>query len=93
MRQRASARSCAWAGTRPFDYALFAGGQAHVFFALARIATSVRDSRATVHGGSGRFQAVGRGGRDARLSLLDPASLLAIQVVSGGGGIRTPEGT
>jgi hypothetical protein len=34
----------------------------------------------------------GRGGLEARLSFLDPASLLAIRVVSGGGGIRTPEG-
>jgi hypothetical protein len=40
----------------------------------------------------GAVSAAGRGGLEARLSLLDPASLLAIRVVSGGGGIRTPEG-
>ena len=48
-----------------------AAGQAHASFALARIATSVRDSRATVHGGSERFQAVGEAG-------LRPASLCLI---------------
>ena len=56
------------------------------------IATSVCDSRATVDGGSERFQAVGEAGLRPASVLLDPASLLAIRVVSGGGGIRTPEG-
>jgi hypothetical protein len=66
-------------------------GQAHAFFALARAATSLRDSRATVDGGSERFQAVGEAG-------LRPASLCLILHrcwrfrLSGGGGIRTPEG-
>jgi hypothetical protein len=68
-----------------------AAGQALAFFGLARIATSVRDSRATVHGGSERFQAVGEAGLRPASLLLDPASLLAMRVVSGGGGIRTPE--
>jgi hypothetical protein len=56
MRQRAVARSCA----RPFAYdrAFAAGGLAHAFFGFARIATSLRDSRATVDGGWAWFQAV-----------------------------------
>ena len=41
---------------------------------------SVRDSRATVDGGSERFQAVGEAGLRPASLLFDPASLLAIQV-------------
>jgi hypothetical protein len=51
-----------------------------------------RDSRATPHGGSERFQAVGEAGLTPASLLLDPASLQPIRVVSGGGGIRTLEG-
>jgi hypothetical protein len=55
-----------------------------------RNGTPLRDSRATLHGGSERFQAVGEAGSRPASFLLDPASLQPIRVVSGGGGIRTP---
>jgi hypothetical protein len=88
------ARTSALAGRPPvrLDHRAPLLTRAHTFFALARIAMSVRDSRATVHSGWERFQAVGEAGLRPASVLLDPASLLVIRVVSGGGGIRTPEG-
>jgi hypothetical protein len=74
------------------DHALAAGGHAHALVGLARNAAPLRDIRATVHGGSKQFQAVGEAGLAPASVLLDPASLQPIRVVSGGGGIRTPEG-
>jgi hypothetical protein len=59
---------------------------------LARNAAPLRDSRATIHGGSKQFQAVGEAGLRPASVLLNPASLQPIRVVSGGGGIRTLEG-
>ena len=50
----------------------------------------MRDSRAKVHGGSERFQAVGEPGLRPASFLLDPASLLATRVVSGGEGFEPP---
>src|SRR5215207_2806924 len=87
------ARSCARFGPRPF-----ASTKRAPCYPSARILRpcSDRDVGARQSRDSPRrFRAVSRGGRgglEARLSLLDPASLLAIQVVNGGGGIRTPEG-
>src|SRR5215207_5566513 len=87
------ARSCARVGPRPF-----ASTKRAPCYPSARILRpcSDRDVGARQSRDSPRrFRAVsggGRGGLEARLSLLDPAWLLAIQVVSGGGGIRTPEG-
>jgi hypothetical protein len=94
VRQRAVARSCARVGPPPFlsTNVRRCWPGARVLRSCARIATSVRDSRATVHGGSERFHAVGEAGFLPASLLLAPASLLAIRVVSGGGGIRTPEG-
>ena len=94
LRQRAVARSCARVGPPPFlsTNVRRCWPGARVLRSCARIATSVRDSRATVHGGSERFHAVGEAGFLPASLLLVPASLLAIRVVSGGGGIRTPEG-
>jgi hypothetical protein len=62
------------------------------FSGIAVNATPLRDSRATLHGGSERFQAAGEAGSRPASLLLDPASLPGIRVVSGGGGIRTLEG-
>src|SRR5215218_1894670 len=87
MRQRAVARSGARAGRPPCA----AGGQAHAFFGRSERDVAARQSRDT-HGGCERSQAVGEAGLTPASVLLDPASLQPIRVVSGGGGIRTPEG-
>jgi hypothetical protein len=55
--------------------------------AIARVAGPLRESRATLHGGSERLQAMGEAGLMPASFLLDPASLQPIRVVSGGGGI------
>src|SRR5215218_11076755 len=92
MRQRAVAGTCArlWARARSCRHrAPLVARRTHS--SAAWNATPLRDSRATLHGGSERFQAAGEAGLTPASLLLDPASLAGIRVVSGGGGIRTLE--
>jgi hypothetical protein len=60
--------------------------------ARRRRSPRTRDSCATPHSGSERFQAVREGRARSLPFLLSPASLHEIRFVSGGGGIRTLEG-
>jgi hypothetical protein len=78
MPQRAVARHCARAGLPEHAIADRLGPDKRA---------PLRDSRATPYGGSERSEAVGEAGLTPASLLLDPASLLAIRVVSGGGGI------
>jgi hypothetical protein len=68
------------------------GSRAPMSGSAARRCTPLRDSRATPDGGCEQFRAVGEAGSRPVSFLLDPASWQGFQVVSGGGGIRTPEG-
>src|SRR5262245_48486650 len=77
---------------RPFasTHTLAAGERAHAFVGLARIGTSLPDIRATLHGGSERFHAVGEAGQTPASLLLGPDRCSPVGLSAGRKRLRRP---